>query len=157
MINDPPRIDTATGADWPDIVTFLAGTGLPIEDLGHGAPIEFLVIRNPSGSIVGSIGIEGDGNERLIRSLAVAPALRGHGLGSALLTAAEAQAHAEGVGRLFLLTLTPAFFDHRGYDQVARDAVPAAVAASAEFSRLCPGDAACLTRLLAPSPRADDE
>ena len=132
MINDPPRVDTATGADWPDIVTFLAGTGLPIDDLGQGAPMEFLLIRDPAGIIVGTIGIEGVGSERLIRSLAVAPALRGHGLGSALLTSAETQAQAEGVVRLFLLTLTPAFFDHRGYDPVARDAVPASVAASAE-------------------------
>jgi len=157
MITNPPRIEAATGADWPDIVTFLAGTGLPIDDLGQGAPMEFLVVRNTSGHIVGSIGIEGIGAERLIRSLAVAPALRGHGLGSTLLAAAEAQARDEGVVRLFLLTLTPAFFDHRGYDPVARDAVPAAVAASAEFIHLCPGDAACLTRLLEPSFSVIDE
>jgi N-acetylglutamate synthase-like GNAT family acetyltransferase len=154
LIDEQPTIEAATGADWPDIVTFLAGTGLPYDDLGQEAPIEFLLTRAADGRIVGTAGLEGSGSERLIRSLAVAPALRGHGLGSALLAAAEARAGAEGVERLYLLTLTPAFFDHRGYVPVARDAVPAAVAASAEFSRLCPGDAACLTRALAPATGA---
>lgn len=92
MISDPPRIETATGTDWPEVV--------------------------------------------------------------ALLAAAEARARTEGVTTLYLLTLTPAFFDHRGYHPVARDAVPEAVAASAEFERLCPGDAACLTRALDPAVEA---
>lgn len=143
-----PPIATASGSDWPDILALLAGVGLPIADLGRDRPIEFLVARAADGNLAGSIGIEGAEAERLIRSLAVAPALRGHGLGSALLEAAEARARSAGVTRLYLLTLTPAFFDQRGYTAVARDAVPAAVAASEEFSRLCPGDAACLTRRL---------
>ncbi|MDX1594234.1 MAG: arsenic resistance N-acetyltransferase ArsN2 [Gammaproteobacteria bacterium] len=155
MIQDPPRIEPATGADWPEVVALLAGIGLPFDDLGSGRPLEFLLARDDDGRIVGTIGLEGTGRERLIRSLAVAPALRGHGLGSALLAAAEAQARREGVQRLYLLTLTPAFFDHRGYHAVARDAVPPAVAASAEFSRLCPGDAACLIRELDAAPGAE--
>ncbi len=148
LLTDPPRIERATGADWPEVIALLAGTGLPYDDLGEGGTLEFLVVRDDAGRLVGSVGLEGQGPERLIRSLAVAPALRGHGLGSALLAAAEAQARSEGVSTLYLLTLTPAFFDHRGYRPVARDAVPPAVAASAEFARLCPGAAACLTRTL---------
>lgn len=145
-----PPIETASGSDWPDLLALLAGVGLPIADLGHDRPIEFLVARAAGGKLAGSVAIEGAGAERLIRSLAVAPALRGHGLGSALLEAAETWARSAGVTRLYLLTLTPAFFDRRGYTPVARDAVPAAVAASEEFGRLCPGDAACLTRRLTP-------
>lgn len=154
MISDPPRIETATGTDWPEVVALLAGTGLPFEDLGEGGALEVLVVRDDAGRLVGCVGLEGEGSQRLIRSLAVAPALRGHGLGSALLAAAETQARTEGVTTLYLLTLTPAFFDHRGYHPVARDAVPEAVAASAEFERLCPGDAACLTRALDPTVEA---
>ncbi len=151
MISDPPRIEIATGGDWPEVVALLAGTGLPFEDLGEGRAMEFLVVRDDAGRLVGCVGLEGEGAQRLIRSLAVAPALRGHGLGSALLAAAEARARDAGVTTLYLLTLTPAFFDHRGYRAVDRDAVPPDVAASAEFARLCPGDAACLTRQLDPS------
>ena len=154
MISDPPRIETASGADWPEVVALLAGTGLPFEDLGEGGALEVLVVRDDAGRLVGCVGLEGAGSQRLIRSLAVAPALRGHGLGSALLAAAEARARTEGVTTLYLLTLTPAFFDHRGYHPVARDAVPEAVAVSAEFERLCPGDAACLTRALDPAVEA---
>ena len=143
-----PPIGPAEDAEWPAIVTFLAGTGLPIEDLGSTA-VAFHVARDAQGRVVGTVGLEGGGGERLIRSLAVAPALRGHGLGSALLATAEARARADGVTRLYLLTLSPGFFATRGYAAVARADVPPAVAHSAEFTRLCPDAAACLTRELA--------
>ena len=83
----------------------------------------------------------------MLRSLVVAEAWRGRGLGDALVRRLEAAAQAWGVRRWWLLTTTAeAFFLKRGFRLTPRAEAPAAIAATAEFRGLCPSIAVCLSR-----------
>ena len=101
-----------------EIRRLLAQSGLPVADLEDSA-IEFLVAI-ADGALVGTVGIERHGDVGLLRSLTVAPAQRGSGLGSRLVGALEAHAAASGVNELVLLTTTARdFFERRGYLEIA--------------------------------------
>jgi amino-acid N-acetyltransferase len=53
------------------------------------------------------------------------------------------------VANLFLLTTSAQdFFSRHRYQAIGRKSVPAKVAAAAEFTRLCPGSAVCMTKSL---------
>jgi amino-acid N-acetyltransferase len=95
------------------------------------------------------VGVERHGGVGLLRSLAVAEGKRGTGLGRALVGHAEAWARAQGIDTLCLLTRHAAgFFARLGYVETPRDAAPAAISATAEFSWLCPASAAFMRKAL---------
>ena len=99
------------------------------------------------------IGLEGYGAVALLRSLAVAPAWQGLGLGSALLAHAEQAARQRGVQALYLLTTTAeAFFARRGYVRLSREAAPPVLHRTAEFAALCPASAVGMTKALDSPP-----
>jgi amino-acid N-acetyltransferase len=146
---DNPIIEAARPADEPAIRALLRQSELPHEDFaGHLA--NFLVARQ-DGAVVGAVGFERHGEGALLRSLVVAPAARGAGLGDRLVRELTEAARRRGVRRFYLLTTTAeAFFARRGFGKVARDSVPAAIAATPEFQSLCPASAVCLTKELGP-------
>ncbi len=118
----------------------LDAAGLPTADLAI-APIRLWGIRR-HGVPQAIVGMEFHGSEALVRSLAVATAWQGRGLARELLEHAEAQALAAGQRRLHLLTTDAAgYFERQGYRQVERGEVPPAIAATAQFSELCPASA----------------
>ena len=95
------------------------------------------------------MGLEGYGTVALLRSLAVAPAWQGQGLGSALVAHAEQAARQRGLAALYLLTPTAeAFFARRGDVHIPREAAPPLLHRTAEFAALCPASAACLMKAL---------
>ena len=54
-----------------------------------------------------------------------------------------------GIERVWLLTTSaPGFFAKLGFSDVDRASVPAAIAASEEFTHLCPDTAVCMVRAL---------
>lgn len=59
-----------------------------------------------------------------VRSLVVAPAARGQGLGRRLVEACLSDAVTLGIYRVFALTNTVAFFQHMGFSEVAKDSLP---------------------------------
>jgi len=59
-----------------------------------------------------------------IKSLAVAPAQKGKGIGRALVAAASEQARRLGVPRVFALTLEPQFFERVGFSVVPKEDLP---------------------------------
>jgi amino-acid N-acetyltransferase len=59
-----------------------------------------------------------------VRSLAVTDELRGQGLGRDLTAALEGEARALGIGRVFVLTYVPGFFEKLGYRVVSLDTLP---------------------------------
>lgn len=147
------NIRPATPQDEERVRDLLADARLPIMDLDRGAPdqsrVEFLVAENVDG-IVGAIGLQAFGNVGLLRSLVLAPSIRGAGHGSRLLAALEAAARARGVDELLLLTETAApFFSKHGYVVADRGAAPASIRETAEFRALCPATATCMSKRLA--------
>lgn len=150
----PSRADTLRSArpsDWPDVRRLLDDAGLPRADLTERDMRDFLV-ADAGGTPVGAVGLQQTGHIGLLRSLVVAPSRRGSGSGSRLVAALEARARELGVGELWLLTIDAGeFFAGLGYRPRRRSSAPPAIRDSAEFSSLCPADAAIYSKRL-PGP-----
>ena len=132
-----------------DLATKLADAGLPIADLAEAGRIFF---RFDDDRLAGYGGLEGAGADRLLRSLVVAPDRRREGVGRIMLAVLEQEAAVLGVGRLHLLTTTAAeFFKRNGYAAADRLTAPVSIAASREFTALCPTSAAYLVKTLDPA------
>ncbi len=124
----------------------LSESSLPIEDItaqhlqhffGCGSGLE----------LEGVVGLELYGKVALLRSLAVASSRRGSGVGSALVAHAERHARDQGVQSLYLLTTTAEkFFLRRGYARIPRDAAPAAIKGTKEFSGICPSSSSFMVK-----------
>jgi len=100
--------------------------------------------------VVGCVGLEGSGEDVLLRSLAVVPRLQGAGTGKALYREVIAEAGRRGARAVYLLTTTAeGFFAKAGFTRFDRAHVPPSVAGSAQFRTLCPASAVCMRRPLA--------
>jgi N-acetylglutamate synthase-like GNAT family acetyltransferase len=134
--------------DHARILALLERVGLTTADLTLDGLRDFIVALD-AGEVIGAVGLECHGEHALPRSLVAAPEWRGQGIGTALLDAVEAKAHALGVRSLSLLTETAApFFAARGYATIHRARAPAAVQASPEFTTLCPASCTCMHKTL---------
>lgn len=127
-------------ADRPDFADALAAAGLP------PCPPTALCFRRYDACGFGAI--EGDGPDRLLRSVIVVGP-RGEGIGTALVTALIAQARELGAKRLWLLTTDTAdFFARLGWIAVDRAAAPATIRGTDQFTTLCPASATLMVREL---------
>ncbi len=137
----------ARASDTAAIHALLRGCRLPIEGVPNDAAL--LLVAESGGRIAGVAGLELHGADALLRSVAVAPELRGQRIASRLCAEAERRAPALGAKRVFLLTETAErFFARRGYRRLARTQAPAEIAASREFAALCPDSAVLMFREL---------
>jgi amino-acid N-acetyltransferase len=135
--------------DLEGIHALLRSQQLPHTDLTATHLHHFHVLRDGD-RVDGVIGLEICGEHGLLRSLAVAPAARRSGHGTMLLASAERDAAMLELRSLFLLTTgAAAFFEQRGYRPTPRSQVPPEIAATTEFSALCPASAICLMRAVA--------
>ena len=126
----------------------LTAAGLPTADL-TAAPLADFWGCDDGANLIGVVGLEIYGTVALLRSLAVAPAWQGQGLGSALVAHAEQAARQRGLAALYLLTPTAeAFFARHGYVRLSREAAPPLLHRTAEFAALCPASAVCLMKAL---------
>jgi amino-acid N-acetyltransferase len=149
----PAVISAATPADAAAIAALLRGADLPHEDFAEHLA-HFLVARR-GGEVIGAVGLERHGRNALLRSLVVAPAQRGAGLGGRLVNRLEGMAQHLGMRRFYLLTTTAeTFFARRGFRRIARARVPAALAATREFRSLCPVSAVCMARAVTPAAKS---
>ena len=85
---------------------------------------EFLVAED-GGKVVGCVAVDvywGDLAE--VKSLAIAPARRGGGIGTLLMQAAIADARRLGLQKLFALTYEKEFFVRNGFKTVRRENLP---------------------------------
>ena len=135
------RIERALAADLAPLCALLAGAELPTAGLRQHLGTA-LVARDGT-EIVGCVALEVYGDAALLRSLAVAPPRRGTGLGRRLAHAALDLGREAHVQSFCLLTTTASEFfgRHFGFRPVVRDAVPAAVRQSVEFTSACPAGA----------------
>jgi len=143
------NIAPASERDYGDVIALLDAASLPTEDLERSSMAHFLVARDGSGKVIAAIGVERYGRTALLRSLVVAPEHRNRELGTRLVAEIEARCRSLAVADLFLLTTTARdFFARHGYRAIGREAVPEALRTAAEFTRLCPDSAACMTKCL---------
>jgi amino-acid N-acetyltransferase len=120
------------------LMQFLAACNLPVSDLSCAESLQLFGAFSGS-DLIGTVGLELTAPVALLRSLAVAPAHRGQGVGERLVALAERHAAMNGVDALYLLTTTAAsFFTKLGYAFAERADAPAAIQATAQFSGLCP-------------------
>lgn len=127
-----------------ELVAALDAAGLPTSDVRDEARQFF---RFDDTSTLGFAGIEGEGVDRLLRSVVVLPCRRHAGAGTALVATLERMARSQGVHRLHLLTTSARpFFERCGFTIVDRASAPAAIAASREFRSLCPSSATYLVK-----------
>jgi amino-acid N-acetyltransferase len=143
-----PHITPATRDDVIDLAALLRASGLPVD--GVDRSLGTAVVARDHGRVVGSAVLELYAPDALLRSVAVAAAQRGRGLGTRLVEAAIAMALDRGVGTVYLLTETaPAFFARLGFEPVPRAEVAEPVTRSAEFKLLCGETAQAMRRILA--------
>ena len=95
--------------------------------------------------LVAAGGLEPADGYFLLRSVVVAPAYRGRGLARDITEFLLERARSAGCPRVYLLTETAAdYFAGLGFEPVARDSVPAAIARTRQFASLCPDGAHCM-------------
>lgn len=127
---------------WADFPAALEAAGLPTDDLTDAGQSFF--------SFQGGAGFGGfarDGNIVLLRSIVVAPDRRGSGVGRRVLLGLLDEARRQKVSSAWLLTTSAdAFFARHGFEVVDRTSAPGAVAASAQFTGLCPASAVLMRR-----------
>lgn len=133
-----------------EVIPLLAECALPVADISQSPLLHFFGVR-VDGGLVATVGLELHPPFALLRSLAVEPAFRGHGLARELVGHAESFAAAQSIEAMFLLTTTAeGFFQRLGYSPASREAAPAAIRGTAQFSCLCPSSSAFLSKRVAP-------
>lgn len=137
----------ASPAEEGAIATLLRSCGLPYQDL---APhLRHFTVAFEGARLVGVIGLEVHGPDGLLRSLAVEPDRRGHGIARRLYATAIGQARRLGLEHLYALTIEAVgFFELLGFQAVPREEVPEAIRGTEEFRALCPASATCMARVV---------
>lgn len=146
----PPKVVAYPLAVWErdGLKAVLHGAGLASEDVeAEGALFwRFLSIDD---TLVGFGGLEVHAPDALMRSVVTLPPLRGRGFGGAMVAVLEEEAAQHHCRTVYLLTTSDtAYFSKRGYVPCARDAVPEAIRKTAQFTTLCPADAAVMMKRL---------
>jgi amino-acid N-acetyltransferase len=140
-----PRVRAAAPEDLAAVERLLTDSGLPLD--GVHESFDTFVVAEAGSELVGVAGLEVRHDDALLRSVAVRPEWRSHGVGRALVTRAIADAEARGLRALYLLTTTAErYFPSFGFRTVSRDAVPAAIRETAEFQDACPASATVMCR-----------
>jgi amino-acid N-acetyltransferase len=137
-------IRTAYTGDEPAVVALVEQAGLPAGGLADLVDGGHVLVAEDHDRIVGCVALEPAGHQQLLRSLAVAPAHRGAGLGRQLLDAALARSAG---GEVWTLTETAEqLLVRSGFVSVDRDQIDGPVTATALWSQLCPDSATALHR-----------
>ena len=142
------EIERATADDIAAVEALLSEAGLPLE--GAAEALTDGVVARDGEAIVGAAAVERFGTSGLLRSVVVAPARRGTGLGRRLVDEAERLARDAGIRDLYLLTETAVdWFPRLGYEPVERAEAAAAVGESIEFTTVCRDTGVPMRRRLA--------
>lgn len=95
--------------------------------------------------LVAAGGLEPAGRFALLRSVVVHNTCRSQGMGAMMTEFLLQQAATQGYEALYLLTENAGtYFLKFGFTLVTRDQVPEEIAATQQFSTLCPGSASCM-------------
>ena len=141
------RIERASDADGPSILQLLQGAGLPVDGLVEHLNTAF--VARDGAAIVGCAALETYADGALLRSVTVAPAARGRGVGQRLTQAAVTLAQSVGMPAVYLLTTSAeSYFPKFGFVPTTKEQVPASVKQSIEFRSACPASAVVMWKIL---------
>lgn len=133
-------VEQMAAADLPAVLELLAALKLPLD--GFVDHVTAAVVARAGGDLVGSAALEIYGKSALLRSVAVAAAVQGTGVGHRLVESALTLAQEMGIEQIYLLTETAAgFFPRFGFRTIDRATVDNAVKQSVEFTSACPASA----------------
>lgn len=137
----------ASESDTTSILDLLTRNALPVDGLlDH---LDTALVARADGRVVGSAALEVYPDGALLRSVAVDPGFRGHGIGQQLTEAALTLAGSLGVPSVYLLTTTAqGFFPKFAFAPIERTQVPEGVRQSIEFQSACPASAIVMQRRL---------
>lgn len=145
----------ATPDDLPAIEGLLTEMDLPtagVAEIVDARPNDFFVAETNDNArqLVAVAGMELCCDDALLRSVAVQPEWRKHGLGRELVQRIVRHAEQRGIGALYLLTMTAEhYFPRFGFERVERSTVPPEIAETLEFKSACPATAVAMKRLIA--------
>jgi len=146
-----PDADTAVAVrparaeDLGAVVSLLESASLPAAGVADW--FSTFVVADAGGKVVGAAGLELYDSGALLRSVVVAPAWKGRGLGSVLVETVLAAAADRSLTPVFLLTTTAdGWFPRHGFHRITRAEVPADVKTSIEFRELCAETAIVMVR-----------
>lgn len=123
------RIRTAATEDLAAVAKVLAECGLDFHDIS--ADIDSLHVAVLNGQIVGCAGAEKYDDIAVVRSVAVLPEYRQHGVATHLVNAVLMRARTLGIRRAVLATSNcPSYFARYGFSLISAETLPAAVRAS---------------------------
>jgi len=146
-----PTVRAAVPADLGAVEALLTLSDLPLDGVRDALPT--FVVAESGSDLVGVAGLEVCRENALLRSVAVRPEWRSHGIGRALVTRVISDAESRGIRALYLLTTTAdRYFPSFGFRTIARDEVPADVRETAEFREACPASATVMCRECAGAP-----
>ncbi len=136
-------IAPATSADLATIKSILAANELPTAGVDDHLTT-FLVARDGQ-KVVGCGGAEAYHVAALLRSIAVVPEYRRHGVGRRIVRHLLDRLSSRGLREFYLLTTTAeTYFRKRGFQKIDRDEVHPQILASEEFKGACPETAVCM-------------
>jgi amino-acid N-acetyltransferase len=141
------HIEKARREDLDDLLELLQRNQLP--EAGFRDHLDTALVARQDGRIVGSAALEIYLEGALLRSVAVAPALQGGGVGRELTSAAIDLARELHSPAVYLLTTTAdKYFPRFGFERIVRSEVPMTVQASIEFTSACPSSATVMRKWL---------
>lgn len=129
------------------VLRLLEENKLPLDGLREHFDTTIVARRNEE--VVGVAALEVYADGALMRSVAVAPALQGQGLGRTLTDAVLRLARDLHAPHAYLLTTTAErYFPKFGFERIERADVPESVQASIEFRSACPSSATVMRKAL---------
>jgi N-acetylglutamate synthase-like GNAT family acetyltransferase len=136
-------ITAATADDVDDIKRLLEASSLPTA--GVDEHWRTFIIARDDGRLVACGGAEAYQFAALIRSIAVVPDYRSHGLGRRIVRQLLDRLASRGLREFYLLTTTAEeYFRKRGFKTIDRDEVHPQLLASRELQDACPSTATCM-------------
>jgi amino-acid N-acetyltransferase len=143
MSDEEIHISPAGAEDLPRIKELLVANSLPTE--GVDEHWRTFVVARAGEKIIGCGGSEAYQFAALIRSIAVEPEYRSHGIGRRLVRQLLDRLASRGLREFYLLTTTAeAYFKKRGFKPIDRDEVHPQLLSSREFQGACPDTAVCM-------------
>jgi amino-acid N-acetyltransferase len=149
----------ATRDDLPAIERLLTEADLPtagVAEIVNGLPSDFFVAetKDDAKQLVAVAGVEVCRDDALLRSVAVQPDWRKHGVGRELVRRIVSHVEERGIRALYLLTMTAEhYFPRFGFERIERSTVPREIAETLEFKSACPATAVAMKRVVAAGTR----